>query len=144
MRASEFMRAIPAATRAKLPKNLQGFKTHTRPWLVQLSYADPLLHFEVVTLGERRGILEIGLHFESRDPTVNTRLLNDFLQHLFEIKTELGNQVEAEKWDRGWTKIYETIPLESYTEDYLDRVAGRLAKMILLLQPMLDQLTQAR
>jgi hypothetical protein len=57
MRSHEFMRAIPPAARAKLPREWQSFKTHVRPWLVQLSYADPLLHYEVVTLGERRGIL---------------------------------------------------------------------------------------
>jgi hypothetical protein len=140
MRAHEFMRAIPAATRTRLPKKLQGFKTNTRPWLVQLSYSDSLLHYEVVTLGERRGILEIGLHFESRDPAVNTRLLDGFMRHLFEIKTELGDHVEAERWDKGWTKVYETIPLESFTDDYLDRVAARLTKMIIVLQPILEQL----
>jgi hypothetical protein len=141
MKASEFMRAIPAATRAKLPKKLQGFKTHTRPWLVQLSYADPLLHYEVVTLGERRGILEIGLHFESRDPAMNAQLLNGFMQHLFEIKAELGDSFEAERWDRGWTKVYETIPLETFDEAYLDRVAARLAQVIAIMQPILEEIT---
>lgn len=141
MRASEFMRAIPAATRAKLPNQWQSFKTHVRPWLVQLSYADPLLHYEVVTLGERRGILEIGLHFESRDPAVNARLLAGFMRHLFEIKAELGDGFEAEMWDKGWTKVYETIPLESFDEAYVDRVAARLAQVIVVLQPILEHLT---
>jgi hypothetical protein len=133
------MRAIPAATRAKLPRKLQNFKTHMRPWLVQLSYADPLLHYEVVTLGQRRGVLEIGLHFESRDPAVNTQLLDRFMQHLFEIKVELGNGFEAERWDKGWTKVYETIPLEAFDEAYVDRVAQRLARVIAVLQPMLEE-----
>ena len=140
MRASDFMRAIPAATRAKLPRKLQAFKTLTRPWLVQLAYADPLLHYEVATLGERRGVLEIGLHFESRDPELNARLLNGFLRHLFEIRAELGDSFEAEMWDKGWTKVYETIPLETFDEAYLDRVAGRLARVIVVLQPILDHL----
>ena len=135
------MRAIPAATRAKLPKQLQGFKTQTRPWLVQLSYADPLLHYEVATLGARRGILEIGLHFESRIPAVNARLLDGFLRHLVEIKAELGDSFEAEAWDKGWTKVYETIPLETFDEAYVDRVAGRLAQVIVVLQPILEHLT---
>ena len=136
MRASEFMRAIPAATRAKLPQKLQGFKTHTRPWLVQLSYADPLLHYEVVTLGERRGILEIGLHFESRDPVVNARLLAGVMRHLFEIKAELGGGFEAEMWDKGWTKVYETIPLEPFNSEYLERVAARMTQVMDVLEPI--------
>ena len=144
MRASEFMRAIPAATRAKLPRKWQNFKTNVRPWLVQLAYADPLLHFEVVTLGERRGVLEIGLHFESRNPAVNARLLDGFLQHLFEIKAELGDGFEAEMWDKGWTKVYETIPLVTFDETYVDRVAARLAHTIVVMQPILEQLTSGK
>ena len=144
MRAHEFMRAIPAATRAKLPKQWQTFKTNVRPWLVQLAYADSLLHYEVVTLGERRGVLEIGLHFESRNPAVNARLLDGFLRHLLEIKAELGDGFEAEMWDKGWTKVYETIPLETFSEAYLDRVAGRLAQVIVMLQPMLEELMSSK
>ena len=144
MRAHEFMRAIPPSARAKLPKEWQGFKTNVRPWLVQLAYADPLLHYEVVTLGERRGILEIGLHFESRDPAVNARLLAGFMRHLFEIKAELGDGFEGEKWDKGWTKVYETIPLETFDEAYVDRVAGRLAQVIVVLQPILEHLTAGK
>ena len=141
MRASEFMRALPAATRAKLPKKLQTFKINTRAWLVQLYYVDPLQHYEVVTLGERRGKLEIGLHFESRSVEVNARLLDGFMLHLFEIKAELGDHVEAEMWDKGWTKVYETIPLEAFNEDYVNRVADRLAKMMVVLQPIYEAMT---
>ena len=142
MKSAEFMRALPNAVRAKLPKPLQAFKTNLRSWLVQFYYANALSHYEVVTYGERRGILEIGLHFESRQPDENARLLNGFLQHLFEIKAELGDQVEAEMWDKGWTKVYETIPLETMNEAYLDRVAEGLARMIGVLQPILEKVAR--
>ena len=134
------MRALPDAVRPKLPKRLQAFKINTRPWLVQFYYANPRLHYEVVTLGERRGKLEIGLHFESREADVNMQLLDGFMQHLIEIKAELGEHVEAERWDKGWTKVYETIPLETMNEDYLKRVAERLATMLEVLQPMFEKL----
>jgi hypothetical protein len=136
------MRALPNAVRAKLPKPLQSFKNNLRPWLVQFYYTNALLHYEVVTHGERRGILEIGLHFESRNPDENAHLLNGFMQHLFEIKAELGDQVEAEMWDKGWTKVYETIPLETMNEAYLNRVAERLARMIGVLQPILEKVAR--
>ncbi len=142
MKAHEFMRAIPAATRAQLPKRLQTFKVNVRPWLVQLYYTDPLLHYEVVTLGERRGQLEIGLHFESRNSVINAELLDGFLQHLFEVKAELGDQVEAEMWDKGWTKVYETLPLETFNTEYLERVARRLATMMTALQPIFEQVAR--
>ena len=142
MKSAEFMRALPDAVRTNLPKKLQGFKVNLRPWLVQFYYASALLHYEVVTHGERRGLLEIGLHFESRNPDENARLLTGFMQHLFEIKAELGDQVEAEMWDKGWTKVYETIPLETMNEAYLDRVAQRLARMIGVLQPILEKVAR--
>ena len=140
MRLDELLRAIPPATQAKLPKALQDFKVARRSWLVQLYYGDPLVHYEVVTLGAKRGQLEIGLHFESRNSATNEQLLNGFMQHLFEIKAELGDSFEAEMWDKGWTKVYETIPMETFDGVYVDRVAGRLAQVIVVLQPILEHL----
>ena len=142
MKSADFMRALPNAVRAQLPRSLQAFKTNLRPWLVQFYYANAQLHYEVVTYGERRGVLEIGLHFESRNPDENARLLNGFMQHLFEIKAELGDHMEAEMWDKGWTKVYETIPLETMNDDYLNRVAERLARMIQVLQPIWEQVAR--
>jgi hypothetical protein len=142
MRLDELMRAIPLATRAKLPKALQNFKVARRSWLVQLYYTDPHVHYEVVTLGIKRAELEIGLHFESRNSAVNERLLNGFMQYLFEIKAELGDGFEAEMWDKGWTKVYETFPMETFDEAYVDRVAARLAQVIVVMQPILDEIMQ--
>ena len=142
MKSADFMRVLPNAVRAQLPKPLQAFKTNLRSWLVQFYYANAQLHYEVVTHGERRGVLEIGLHFESRTPDENARLLNGFMQHLFEIKAELGDHVEAEMWDKGWTKVYETIPLETMNDDYLNRVAERLARMMIVLQPILEKVAR--
>jgi hypothetical protein len=141
MKSSDFFGALPEATRPLLPKRLQNFRVSRRSWLVQLYYAHPLLHYEVWNLGERRGKLEIGLHFESRNPDENERLLRRFQAHLFEIKTELGESVEAEAWDKGWTKVYEVIPLKSFTPEYLDQVAARLAQMIAVMQPLLERMT---
>jgi hypothetical protein len=142
MRLDELMRAIPPATQAKLPKDLQGFKVARRSWLVQLYYADPHVHYEVVTLGIKRRELEIGLHFESRNAAANKRLLDGFMQHLFEIKAELGDRIEAEMWDKGWTKVYETIRMETFDEAYVDRVAARLAQVIVVMQPILEEVSQ--
>jgi hypothetical protein len=139
LNGNEFFGALPASTRAHLPQHLREFKVNRRSWLVQLYYAHPLLHYEVWNLGERRGVLEIGLHFESRDRAENERLLTGFQSRLFEIKAELGDSIEAEQWDKGWTKVYEVIPRETFTADYLDRVAGRLAQLIAVMQPIFEQ-----
>jgi hypothetical protein len=110
--------------------------------LVQLYYTDPLLHYEVVTLGVKRGQLELGLHFESRNPATNAQLLDGMARYLIEIKAELGDGFEAEMWDRGWTKVYETIPMETFGEAYVDRVATRLAQVIVVMQPILEEVAQ--
>jgi len=131
------MRALPAATRACLPQNLRGFKSASRSWLCQLYYRDPRLHYEVWNLGERRGLIEIGLHFESQDRARNLALLAGFSRRMVEVKASLGPQWEAEPWDRGWTKVYETVPYQPFGDDVLESIAARLARAMAVLQPMM-------
>ena len=140
MTSSQFMQALPAATRERLPPPLRKFRTAGRAWLCQLYYADPGLHYEVTNLGERRGLIEIGLHFESRNSATNSALLAGFLNHMVEVKATLGPQWEAEQWDRGWTKIYETIPYEPFSAETLAAVAGRLARAMVVLHPIWEAL----
>jgi hypothetical protein len=130
------MHALPAAVREHLPPRLQKFKAASRGWLCQLYYRDPRLHYEVWNLGERRGLLEIGLHFESRDRAVNEQLLRGFFPHMMEIKATLGSGWEAEYWDRGWTKVYETVSYEPFSTGWLEKVAGRLARAMTVLSPI--------
>lgn len=134
--SSQFMAALPAAVRAELPPPLQKFRSAHRSWLCQLYYADPRLHYEVWNMGERRNKLELGLHFESREAQENQRLLQGFSGHMVEIKAALGEQWEAEKWDKGWAKVYETIPYEPFSDRLLKQVAIRLAKAMRVLQPI--------
>ena len=138
MRCSDFMKAIPDATRGHLPPDLCDFRWQARPCLVQIHYGHPHLHYEVWRLS-RREALELGLHFEHRDREVNARLLHHFDAYAVAIKAELGEDVEVEPWDKGWAKVYQTLPLEPFERPYLERVAGRLAQMIAYLQPILDR-----
>ena len=61
-------------------------------------------------------------------------------RNLFEIKAELGESVEAEMWDRGWTKIYEVVPEAKLTPEYQAQVAARVAEFIVCLHPIYVQL----
>ena len=134
-----FFGGIPPAVRPALPAPLRRFKSMQRfSWLVQIYYDDPSLHYEVWHLGRQREKLEIGLHFESRDRATNDRLLAGFSRHMLEVKQLLGDQFEAEPWDRGWTKVYETWPLQPLTREYLDRVARRLAEVMEALHPIYE------
>ena len=136
MTSSDFMRALPDAVRPRLAKRWRDFQIAGRAWLVQLYYDDPRVHYEVWNLGQRRGRLEIGLHCESREAALNAQHLAGMSSHLFEIKARLGASFEAEPWDKGWTKVYETIPLEPFNSDYLERVAARVAQVIQVLEPI--------
>jgi hypothetical protein len=66
-------------------------------------------------------------------------LLDHFDAHAVAIKAELGRGVEVEPWDKGWAKVYETLPLEPFEPPYLEKVALRLAQMIVYLQPIFDK-----
>lgn len=144
MNSHQFFVAIPAAVRERLPAELKTFKTNVRSWLAQLHYGVPYLHYEVWNLGERRGRVELGLHFESRTRDENEQLLHGFQMHLFEIKSELGESFEAEQWDKGWSKVYETIERKAFTQGYLEEVADRLAQIIIVLQPIFEVVYEPR
>jgi hypothetical protein len=67
-------------------------------------------------------------------------LLEGFCRHLVEINSELPENVEAEMWDKGWTKIYEVLPEAELTEEYQEEVGARLGEIIICLHPIYVQL----
>lgn len=133
---TKFLKTLPELVVACLPEPLRGIKVR-QPyrWLVQFHYGEPRLHYEVSTAKHRPG-WEIGFHCEARDKRLNRFLLTGFRRHLFEIKDRLGPQIEAEMWDRGWTKIYEVYPDGELTEAYQVAVSRRLAEIIVCLHPI--------
>lgn len=143
-----FVQSLPGVLRPLLPAPLQGFQYRIQ-WhtLLQIHYGEPSLHYEVSRVGGRPGQTidgwELGFHCEARDHALNRFLLDGFRRHLFEIKATLGEAVEAEMWDRGWTKIYEVCPKAPLTEAFQAEVAGRLAAMIGCLHPIFVDLRQA-
>lgn len=142
-----FIKSLPGVLRPLLPPDLQDFQARY-PWnLAQIHYGEPALHCEVGHYSPQPGRniagWELGFHCESRDHQLNLLLLQGFRHHLFEIKATLGEGVEAERWDRGWTKIYEVYPDEPLTEDYRAAVAARLAEIIVCLQPIFVDLRRS-
>lgn len=137
MRSSEFMKAMAGAVQQHLPPALPLRRGRAWSYGAQLYDDQPQFHYEVsrlpVRLGDR---LELGLHFESRNPADNQALLDAFAGHLVEIKAALGNGMEAERWDKGWTKVYETVALQTYDAAYLDQVAQRMAEIVTVLHPI--------
>lgn len=143
-----FIQGLPDLTRPALPKSLQGFQHRFLfRTLLQIHYGEPALHYEVAHVSSRLGSRdrgwELGFHFEARDHHLNRLLLDGFRRHLFEIKAVLGDRIEAEMWDRGWTKVYEVYPAEALTVDYQNRVADRLAAIIACMHPFFVDLRRA-
>lgn len=134
--SAKFLRTFPDAVLVHLPEGLQSIQVR-QPyrWLVQFHYGEPRLHYEL-SRARRRGGWELGFHCEARDKRLNRFLLDGFRRNLFEIKDTLGESIEAEMWDRGWTKIYEVVPAESLTANYQRKLGRRMAEIIVCLHPI--------
>lgn len=133
---NKFLQTLPDVIIPLLPEPLQGIQPR-QPWrwLVQFHYGEARLHYEVAKAVRRDG-WELGFHCEARDKHLNRVLLDGFRRHLFEIKDTLGDSIEAEMWDRGWTKIYEVYPEAELTTDYQLEIGCRLVEIITCLHPI--------
>jgi hypothetical protein len=137
MRSSDFMAALPDAVQRYLGEEIRLKRGRLWPWGVQLYVDDPRYHYEISRVPQRLGDrLELGLHLESKNPAENRALLAGFDACLAEIKHSLGDDTSAELWDRGWAKVYQTVPLEPYSESYLQTIARHLADLIRVLHPI--------
>ena len=142
LRIHEFLDGLAEATRALLPPELRGFEHRLQGSLVKLYYEDRRQHYEV-WLRRSAGLVELGLHFESRDRERNARFLDWFAEELIWIKAALDERAEAEPWDRGWTRVHRVLPLASLDLDFQQHLADQLARTIELLEPLRRDAVQA-
>lgn len=135
MAPADFFSGLRKGVKAKLPQDLKAFETsrgHGR--LFKLHYGHPEFHFEVWHhTGDGR--LEIGLHFEG-SPDANQRAFEYFRERVVEVKARLP-RAELEPWDRGWSRLYETLPAPQFDEPLLVSAIERLDAYVTTLQPML-------
>lgn len=137
VRVNVFLDGVVASTRARLPPRWRRFRTRKRYTLVQLYFARRTIHYEVWIRGKER-LLEVGLHCES-DRETNAALLAHLSSCLFEIKEALGDQVEVEQWTSSWTRAHQLVPYEKLDDATIDVISQRLARMIEVLEPMLER-----
>lgn len=135
MGARAFREALPGAVRERLPEGLRDFEHRQRFSLVQIWYEEVNFHFEIWPR-RQHGTVEIGLHFEHPEASRNAFMHAYFDAHMVEIWHELG-EIWLEKWDRGWHKLYVTLPFPSYSTGTLAEVSERLARQIEVLEPIL-------
>lgn len=102
---------------------------------MKVHFGRPEFHYEAWHhTGDGR--LEIGLHFEgSRDE--NQEAFDFFRAHVLEIKSQLP-RAELEPWDRGWSRLYETLPAPQLDEPILETATDKMAAYITTLQPLLE------
>jgi len=136
MRIQQFQVTLVDKTRKQLPRALKNFEPRSFFSIVKLFYRNPKLHYEVWVRGQER-LIEIGLHLEA-DKSTNDALLTYFNSHALEIHDELGSRIEIEQWTNSWSRVHEVLPYESLNAPLVDQIAVKLAKMIAVLQPMLD------
>ena len=137
MRIQEFQVSLVNQTRKQLPRKLKNFDPRSFFTIVKLSYANPKIHYEVWVRGEER-LVEIGLHFEA-DKETNDALREYFDARAFEIRAALGPRVEVEQWTNSWSRVHEVVPYAKLDAELVESVAKKLAKMIAVLQPMLEE-----
>ncbi|NJN54934.1 MAG: hypothetical protein HC804_09370 [Anaerolineae bacterium] len=132
----QFIATIPQVVIPHLPTHLQQVQVKQPwQWLVQFHFGESRLHYELSRAARRQG-WELGFHCEASDQRLNRYLLDGFRRHLFEIKDVLGESIEAEMWDKGWTKVYEVYPDAPLTRTYQTAVGQRLAAIITCLHPI--------
>jgi hypothetical protein len=137
-----FFDALQLAVAARLPIELRGFETRRGPGrLLKFDYGRPEAHFEAWhhTAIAR---FEVGLHFEGT-PAFNQAAFDHFRGRMLEVKAALP-RAELEPWDKGWARLYETVPAP-YLDDGLVALAGsRMAAFVTTLQPMLAEFLKGR
>lgn len=132
---AEFFSGLRKGVKSKLPQDLKSFETgRGRGRLIKLHYGHPEFHFEAWH-HTGAGRLEIGLHFEG-SPDANQRAFDYFRERVVEVKARLP-RAELEPWDRGWSRLYETVPAPLLDELVLASAIERMDAYITTLQPML-------
>jgi hypothetical protein len=139
---SAFFEALAATLARRLPAGLRDFEAARGPGrLLKLDYGHPETHFEAWH-HRAAGRLEVGLHFEGR-AELNAEARGFFRGRIVEIKRALP-RAELEPWDRGWARLYETVPAAELSDRSVGVAVERLTAYIAVLQPMLTEFWESR
>lgn len=140
LKHTDFMKGLSELIPEHLPTQYRRFYLGETRWFFQVYFGkDRHIHYEVSRANAICGrMLEVGLHFESRDKARNQFLLDTFRRYILELRETLGEGLVAEEWDRGWTKVYEAYPSEALTPDIQAFAAQRLAAVIAVMQPLYE------
>jgi hypothetical protein len=139
---AEFLRGVLEGVRARLGAELQGLSARQQWSLIKVFAEDPRIHFEL-WLHANRATAELGLHFETRNAEHNQHLLEYVADDLPFLKEVLGQGLEAEPWDKGWTRLYISYRLDRLNRDEQDRMADAYTRFIETLEPIRREAAEA-
>ena len=136
MQHSEFLQRFVDGLRSTLPDERRPFETRFMGGLVKVWYGNPAVHYELAL--RSNGIMEVGLHFEA-DKQTNDRLLSYFSDQAIDVISQLGPQTDIEQWTETWGRVHQTVPFSTANDQLLAEAIKRMAAMITVLQPMLEE-----
>ena len=139
---SDFFTALRKDLKRRLPTALRNFRTtRGRGRLMKVHFGEPAFHYEA---WHHAGVgrLEVGLHFEA-SAGENQAAFDFFRSHMVEVKASLS-RAELEPWDRGWSRLYETVPAGRLDDVVLDHTVACMTEYVVTLQPLLDQFLRSR
>jgi len=108
---------------------------------MKVHFGEPAFHFEAWH-HTGAGRIEVGLHFEA-SADENQAAFAYFRSRMVEVKASLPH-AELEPWDRGWSRLYETLPAARLDYYVLRHTVECMALYIVMLQPLLEQFLRSR
>jgi hypothetical protein len=133
MQTGELLKRVRPLLRQRLPAELSDFRWEAS-FLAKVWYGNHALHYEI-TPRPRLRTIEIGLHFEA-DPLTNARLLAAFRANAKAVRSALAD-ARLEEWDRGWCRVWESLPWRPPDTELARELADRVAAYVVALEPIL-------
>src|SRR5262249_15231247 len=133
---ADFFAELRRGLKKRLPGPRRDFRTSRQGRLMKLHFGEPAFHYEAWH-HTGAGRLEVGLHFES-SAADNHAAFEFFRARMVEVKAGLP-RAELEPWDRGWARLYETLPAARLDDGVLTAAVDCMAIYVVTLQPLLEQ-----
>ena len=137
----DFFAGLRKELKTRLPAGKRGFQTRRSGRLMKVYFDEPSFHYEAWH-HTGAGRLEIGLHFEAA-AVVNEAAFDYFRSRMVEVKSGLP-RAELEPWDRGWSRLYETLAAPRLDERVLGEAVECLASYVVTLEPMVIEFWRSR
>jgi len=139
---SDFFTELRKALKRELPAPMRNFHSiRGRARLMKVHFGEPSFHYEAWH-HSGAGRLEVGLHFEA-SAVENQAAFDFFRSRMVEVKANLP-RAELEPWDRGWSRLYETMPAARLDDEVVRSAVNCMTEYIVRLQPLLDQYLRSR